>query len=62
MAREGLRPRPVMSLKPPRLWGVPASLLMLARHYAGLGTPPGVLPDPETALRNPDGLRESAPI
>jgi leucyl/phenylalanyl-tRNA---protein transferase len=44
------------SLKPPRLYGMPATLLMLARHYAGLGLPPGVLPDPEQALRFPDGL------
>ena len=63
MAREGVRQKLsrwvlglLWSLKPPRLWGVPATLLMLARHYAGLGPPPGVLPDPETALRNPDGL------
>ena len=44
------------SLKPPRLYGVPATLAMLAKHYAGLGLSPGVLPDPEKALRHPDGL------
>ena len=44
------------SLKPPRLYGVPAMLAMLARHYAGFGLPPGALPDPEKALRHPDGL------
>jgi hypothetical protein len=53
MAREELRQKLnrwvlglLWSLKPPRLWSVPATLLMLARHYAGLGPPPGVLPDP----------------
>ena len=35
------------SLKPPRLYGVPATLAMLAKHYAGLGLPPGALPDPD---------------
>ena len=44
------------SLKPPRLWGVPATLTMLAKHYAGLGAGGDVLPEPETALRHPDGL------
>lgn len=44
------------SLKPPRLYGVPAMLAMLARHYAGLGLPSGALPDPDKALRHPDGL------
>ncbi len=44
------------SLKPPRLYGVPAMLAMLAKHYAGLGLRPGALPDPEKALRHPDGL------
>jgi leucyl/phenylalanyl-tRNA--protein transferase len=44
------------SLRPPRLYGVPATLVMLARHYAGLGLSPGVLPDPDRALTNPDGL------
>ena len=44
------------SLKPPRLYGVPATLAMLAKHYAGFGLPPGVLPDPDTALPHPDGL------
>ena len=44
------------SLKPPRLYGVPAMLAMLAKHYAGLGLRPGALPDPAKALRHPDGL------
>ena len=44
------------SLKPPRLWGVPATLSMLAKHYAGLGTAPETLHDPEQASRHPDGL------
>jgi leucyl/phenylalanyl-tRNA--protein transferase len=44
------------SLKPPRLYGVPATLLMLAKHYAGRGLPHGALPDPDRALTNPDGL------
>ena len=44
------------SLKPPRLYGVPATLAMLAKHYAGLGLPPGALPDPDRALTYPDGL------
>jgi leucyl/phenylalanyl-tRNA---protein transferase len=44
------------SLKPPRLYGVPATLAMLAKYYAGLGLPPGALPDPARALTHPDGL------
>ena len=44
------------SLKPPRLYGVPATLAMLAKYYAGLGLRPGALPDPDQALTNPDGL------
>lgn len=44
------------SVKPPRLWGVPGTLLTLAKHYAGLGPGPGNFPDPEHALRHPDGL------
>jgi leucyl/phenylalanyl-tRNA--protein transferase len=44
------------SLKPPRLYGIPATLSMLAKHYAGLGLPSGGLPDPEKALHYPDGL------
>ena len=44
------------SLKPPRLWGVPATLSILAKHYAGLGLAAEALPDPEKALRHPDGL------
>jgi leucyl/phenylalanyl-tRNA--protein transferase len=44
------------SLKPPRLYGVPAMLLTLAKHYAGFGPPRGMLPDPEKALSYPDGL------
>lgn len=44
------------ALKPPRTLGVPAVLYTLARHYLGLGLKPGELPDPERALRCPDGL------
>jgi leucyl/phenylalanyl-tRNA--protein transferase len=44
------------SLKPPRLYGVPATLFMLAKYSAGFGLKPGELPDPEKALRHPDGL------
>jgi leucyl/phenylalanyl-tRNA--protein transferase len=44
------------SLKPPRLYGVPATLAMLAKYYAGFGLRPGELPDPENARCHPDGL------
>ena len=44
------------SLKPPRLYGVPATLAMLAKHYTGSGLAPGTLPDPDQALAHPDGL------
>ncbi len=44
------------SLKPPRTWGVPATLWMVASHYAGLRDVVEGVPDPETALNNPDGL------
>ena len=44
------------SLKPPRLYGVPATLAMLAKHYAGSGLAPGALPDSDQALTHPDGL------
>jgi leucyl/phenylalanyl-tRNA--protein transferase len=44
------------SLKPPRLFGAPATLGALAKHYAGFGLARGVVPDPETALAYPDGL------
>jgi leucyl/phenylalanyl-tRNA---protein transferase len=44
------------SLKPPRLYGVPATLALLAKHYAGSGRAPGALPDPDQALTHPDGL------
>ena len=43
-------------LKPPRLYGVPAMLAVLAKHTIGLGLPPGALPDPNRALTYPDGL------
>ncbi|HXG79410.1 MAG TPA: leucyl/phenylalanyl-tRNA--protein transferase [Methyloceanibacter sp.] len=43
------------TLKPPRLWGVPGTLWVLAKHYAGLKSKDR-LPDPERALRHPDGL------
>jgi leucyl/phenylalanyl-tRNA--protein transferase len=44
------------SLKPPRTWGVPATLWMVASHYAGLREVEEGVPDPEMALTNPDGL------
>ncbi len=44
------------SLKPPRLYGVLATLAMVAKSYAGLGLKRGELPDPDRALRQPDGL------
>jgi leucyl/phenylalanyl-tRNA--protein transferase len=43
-------------LKPPRLYGAPATLGMVAKHYAGFGLKRGALPDPNAALRWPDGL------
>lgn len=71
LKREGVRPADIeglsatlqrwvlgvlWSLKPPRLYGVPATLLMLAKYYAGFGLKPGELPDPDDALHHPDGL------
>lgn len=44
------------SLKPPRTWGVPATLWMVASHYAGLRDGAEGIPNPENALTNPDGL------
>lgn len=45
------------ALKPPRTLGVPATLGMLAAHYAGLDRcAKGELPDPDRALTHPDGL------
>ncbi len=44
------------SLKPPRTWGVPATLWMVASHYAGLRDVEEGVPDPEVALSSPDGL------
>lgn len=44
------------SLRPPRVYGVPATLGLVARHYAGFGPKRGELPDPDKALRHPDGL------
>lgn len=44
------------SLKPPRTLGVPATLWMVAMHYAGLSKTKTGVPDPETALNYPDGL------
>ncbi len=44
------------SLKPPRLYGVAATLGLVAKHYAGLGLRRSTLPDPARALRRPDGL------
>lgn len=43
-------------LKPPRFLGVPATLWMVLSHYAGFRHVPGKVPDPETALKCPDGL------
>ncbi len=48
--------RVLWSLKSPRLYGVPATLAMVAKSYAGLGLKRGELPDPDRALRQPDGL------
>ena len=44
------------SLKPPRLYGLPGTLALLGKYYAGLGPRRGELPDPRQALRHPDGL------
>jgi len=44
------------SLRPPRLYGVPATLALVARHFAGFGPKRGALPDPDKALNYPDGL------
>ena len=44
------------SLKPPRTLGVPATLWMVASHYAGFREVMDGVPDPETALSQPDGL------
>jgi len=44
------------SLKPPRTWGVPATLWMVASHYAGLRDVEEGVPDPDLALSSPDGL------
>lgn len=44
------------SLKPPRLYGVPGTLALLCKYYAGFGPRRGQLPDPRQALRHPDGL------
>lgn len=44
------------SLKPPRTLGVPAVLRMVLSHYAGLRHGNAVVPDPEKALKWPDGL------
>ncbi len=44
------------SVKPPRLYGIPATLLLIAKHYGGSGVRPGDLPNPDDALRHPDGL------
>ncbi|MEE8306091.1 MAG: hypothetical protein V3R81_02440, partial [Gammaproteobacteria bacterium] len=38
------------SLKPPRTWGVPATLWMVASHYAGLRDVAEGVPDPDLAL------------
>jgi len=44
------------ALRSPRLYGVPATLIMVAKHYAGLGPKRGDLPDPDRARAWPDGL------
>jgi len=44
------------SLLPPRIWGVPATLWLVASHYTGLRKATQGIPDPEDALTNPDGL------
>ena len=44
------------NLKPPRLHGLPGTLALLGKYYAGLGPRRGELPDPRQALRHPDGL------
>ena len=44
------------SMKPPRTLGVPSTLWMLFRHHTGLARPEQGVPDPETALKWPNGL------
>ena len=44
------------ALKPSRLSAVPNVLALTARHYCGFGSKRGVLPNPDSALRCPDGL------
>ena len=44
------------ALKPRRILGVPGTLAVVVAHYAGLGRERDALPDPESALRHPDGL------
>jgi len=47
------------AMRPRRIAGVPATLAMVAAHYLerlGYGSLEEALPDPETALRRPDGL------
>lgn len=44
------------SLKPPRTWGAPAAVWMVVSHYAGLRDVEEGVPDPENALKRPDGL------
>ena len=44
------------ALKPSRLSAVPAVLALTARHALGWGSKRGVLPNPDSALRHPDGL------
>ncbi len=44
------------SLKPPRLWGVPNVLWMVLKSAFSPRVAGRQLPDPETALKNPDGL------
>ncbi len=44
------------SLKPPRLWGVPNVLWMVTKHAFSTSVARKRLPDPEMALKHPDGL------
>ncbi len=44
------------AMKPPRTLGLPATLASVAAYGLGFGLKPGELPDPDKALRHPDGL------
>ena len=49
------------SLKPPRLYGVPGTLALLGKYYAGLGSRRGELPDPRRRYVILTGSPEFAP-